>query len=243
MRFVAQSVFPYGDSSRQILHPFYLFQVFSIFVWCAEEYYYYAACILVISGVSSVIALLETKKVHLVDVISLMMLQNMNRLREMAKLHCDVRVFRNNNWRIVDSQDLVPGDVYEISRNITVFPCDSLLLSGDALVNESMLTGESVPVAKAAVHEADIARLDEMGEINSKFYLFGGTKIIRVRPPATVTEDDASGVALGLVVRTGFNTVKGGLIRTMMFPKPNQFKFYQDSFRFIGILGIIGMGM
>lgn len=38
---------------------------------------------------------------------------------------------------------------------------------------------------------------------------------------------------------TGFTTVKGELIRTMLFPKPSDFKFYKDSFRFIFILGII----
>ena len=40
------------------------------------------------------------------------------------------------------SGELVPGDVYEVSDpSLTQFPCDSLLLAGDCIVNESMLTG------------------------------------------------------------------------------------------------------
>ena len=45
--------------------------------------------------------------------------------------------------RQVSSKELVPGDVYEVSDpSLTQFPCDGLLLAGDCIVNESMLTGE-----------------------------------------------------------------------------------------------------
>ncbi len=41
----------------------------------------------------------------------------------------------------------------------------------------------------------------------------------------------------------GFNTTKGALIRSMLFPKPIGFKFYRDSVRFIGVLAAIaGIG-
>lgn len=44
--------------------------------------------------------------------------------------------------KYVLSSDLVPGDIYELSDpNLTQFPSDSLLLTGDCIVNESMLTG------------------------------------------------------------------------------------------------------
>ena len=37
-----------------------------------------------------------------------------------------------------------------------------------------------------------------------------------------------------MVVRTGFMTAKGELVRSILFPKPlSGFKFYQDSIRFI----------
>jgi len=44
--------------------------------------------------------------------------------------------------RYITSSELVPGDVYEVTDPaLTQFPCDSLLLAGDCIVNESMLTG------------------------------------------------------------------------------------------------------
>lgn len=50
-----------------------------------------------------------------------------------------------NIGRQVASTELVPGDVYEISDpSLSQFPCDSLLLAGDCIVNESMLTGKSL---------------------------------------------------------------------------------------------------
>lgn len=47
--------------------------------------------------------------------------------------------------RTVPSRELVPGDVYEVSDpSLTQIPCDCLLLAGDCIVNESMLTGMSI---------------------------------------------------------------------------------------------------
>jgi cation-transporting ATPase 13A3/4/5 len=85
----------------------------------------------------------------------------MQRLREISRFECDVRVLRNSfcknsrpyllvgNFgseihlgRYVPSSELVPGDVYEVTDPaLTQFPCDSILLAGDCIVNESMLTG------------------------------------------------------------------------------------------------------
>lgn len=42
----------------------------------------------------------------------------------------------------MSSQDLAPGDVFEFSDpSLSLVPCDCILLSGDCIVNESMLTG------------------------------------------------------------------------------------------------------
>ena len=38
---------------------------------------------------------------------------------------------------------------------------------------------------------------------------------------------------------SGFQTTKGDLIRSIMFPKPMDFKFYQDAIRFIIVLACI----
>ena len=36
-----------------------------------------------------------------------------------------------------------------------VMPCDSLLLEGDILVNESFLTGETIPVPKIRINQEE----------------------------------------------------------------------------------------
>jgi len=50
----------------------------------------------------------------------------------------------------VVSTELVPGDIIEVADQV-VLPCDLALVSGNCVVNESMLTGESVPVVKVAI--------------------------------------------------------------------------------------------
>lgn len=47
----------------QVLNPFYIFQVFSIVLWVCDAYYYYAACIFLISTISLGLSLYETRKV------------------------------------------------------------------------------------------------------------------------------------------------------------------------------------
>ena len=217
----------------EVLHPFYMFQIVSIILWSFDNYYYYAFCIAVISLVSIVTTLLETR-------------QTVNRMREMSRFSCDVRVLREGNWQVLDSNDLVPGDIYDVAEpGLLLFPADSVLLSGDAIVNESMLTGESVPVSKVPLTTSSMIGLHAAGtEVTAdlaKHFLFSGTRIIRIRGSGSNEKNEAS--ARAMVVRTGFNTTKGALVRSMLFPKPMGFKFYRDSFRFIGFLAAIaGIG-
>ncbi len=46
---------------------------------------------------------------------------------------------------------------------------------------------------------------------------------------------------LGLVIRTAFVTTKGNLVRDILYPRPNKFKFYQDSLKFIMVMGVIAV--
>ncbi|SCU84504.1 LAFA_0D10308g1_1 [Lachancea sp. 'fantastica'] len=213
----------------EVLHPFYVFQIFSIFLWLADDYYYYAACILIISILSVTDTLLETKKAS-------------QRLAEISHSHAEVRVYRDGFWVQINSSDLVPGDIYEISDpSLNSFPCDSLLLTGDCIINESMLTGESVPVTKIPATDNTIAQLlddfqkTQISSFLAKSFLFNGTTIIRVRISS------GQSTALAMAVRTGFSTTKGSLLRSMIFPRPTGFKFYEDSFKYIGFMGLIAM--
>ncbi|CAD6973738.1 unnamed protein product [Tilletia controversa] len=224
----------------EVLHPFYMFQIVSIILWSFDDYYYYAFCILIISAVSITTTLVETK-------------QTVARMREMSRFECEVRVWRGGVWKMMSSQELVPGDIYDVAESgLLFFPADSVLLSGDAIVNESMLTGESVPVSKTPIDDEGIQLLQGRGSDISidlaKHFLFSGTRIIRIRPSGGLVPPNApthGGLdaeidevgAMAMVVRTGFDTTKGALVRSMLFPKPMGFKFYRDSFRFIGFLG------
>jgi cation-transporting ATPase 13A2 len=51
--------------SEKIIHPFYVFQGASIILWSLDDYYYYAFCIALISTLSVVTTLVDTKKVNL----------------------------------------------------------------------------------------------------------------------------------------------------------------------------------
>lgn len=214
---------------EEVVHPFYVFQIASIILWSIDDYYYYAFCIAIISILSILTTLIETRK-------------NIARMREMARYSCPVKLISRGSTSVVDSDMLVPGDIINLSDPVmTTFPCDVLLLVGDAIVNESMLTGESVPISKSPIKSEDLMKWRQTGEVTSeiaKSMLYAGTKVVRIRGPAqTGTESPA----LGYVVRTGFNTTKGALVRSMLFPKPMGFKFYRDSMRFIAVLACIAV--
>ncbi|KAJ9112557.1 hypothetical protein QFC19_000574 [Naganishia cerealis] len=222
----------------EVLHPFYVFQIASIILWSIDDYYYYAFAITLISAASIISTLIDTKR-------------TIERMREMSRFTCDVRVLIDGEWQTRDSSELIPGDIYDASDpNLVLVPSDSIMVSGDGLVSEAMLTGESVPVSKVSVKDENIralAREDKKGssEVDAdlaKHYLFAGTKIIRVRPGPSILPGGGKGDsqrALALVTRTGFNTTKGALVRSMLFPKPTGFKFYRDSMRFIAVLAMI----
>lgn len=79
----------------------------------------------------------------------------LNALRVLkSHLNLEVRVLRNRHYSLLPAQDLVPGDIIRI-RIGDVIPADVKLLSGGFLsIDESSLTGESLPVTK---HEGELA--------------------------------------------------------------------------------------
>ena len=102
-----------------------------------------------------------------------------------------------------------------------------------------------MPVSKIPATDGSLLLLrmstSSMSAEVAKHFLFSGTKIIRARRPQEGLDDEA--VALAMVVRTGFNTTKGSLVRSMLFPKPAGFKFYKDAFRYISVMaGVAGVG-
>jgi H+-transporting ATPase len=82
------------------------------------------------------------------------------------KLALNAKVFRNGKWRELAARELVPGDVVR-ARLGDIIPADIKLFSGDYLsIDESALTGESLPVEK---HKSDLAysgSVIRQGEMN-----------------------------------------------------------------------------
>lgn len=71
-----------------------------------------------------------------------------------SRLASSARVSRDGQWREIPARELVPGDLVEVVPG-EYFPADGLLVAGAGLqVDESTLTGESLPVAKRALDAA-----------------------------------------------------------------------------------------
>jgi H+-transporting ATPase len=66
-----------------------------------------------------------------------------------SRLALNASVCRDGTWSTVAAADLVPGDVVKLSLG-GIVAADMRLLSGNALLDHSMLTGESVPIEATA---------------------------------------------------------------------------------------------
>ena len=100
-------------------------------------------------------------------------------------------------------------------------------------MNESMLTGESVPVIK---HQLPISHKIFDANEDGAYILFAGTRCLETKKNS---RNDS--VALGVVLKTGFSTMKGKLIRSLLYGKPENFKFYKDSAKYITAMAFIAV--
>jgi cation-transporting ATPase 13A2 len=94
-----------------------------------------------------------------------------------------------------------------------------------------MLTGESTPIIK--IHLPNINKPFD-AKIDSKYIMYAGTKIVQKRGLGNAK-------VMGLVYSTGFNTVKGNLIRSILYPKEVEIKFKKDSVKYIFFMGLVSI--
>ncbi|MFX1274757.1 MAG: plasma-membrane proton-efflux P-type ATPase [Promethearchaeota archaeon] len=84
------------------------------------------------------------------------------------KLALQARVLRDGKWLVLAASELIPGDVIRV-RLGDIIPADIKLFEGDYLtLDESVLTGESLPVDKGPsdiAYEGAIVRKGEMNGI------------------------------------------------------------------------------
>ncbi|VUZ51202.1 unnamed protein product [Hymenolepis diminuta] len=214
---------------KEGLNQFYVFQICSCILWFCDYYYYYAAAIVIISGISLFWNISELRR-------------NEKALHDTVTSYGEVNVCRDINgvqkYFSINSTDLVPGDIIEIPRDGCTMFCDAVLLRGNCIVNESTLTGESVPVTKipfVGQRNPDGSSLLFELKSSSRSVLFCGTAVIQSR-------NYADQKVIAVVVRTGFRTAKGEMVRAILFPKPMKFAFTRDVNRFIGLLAIVATG-
>lgn len=208
---------------REVLSPFYIFQLLSVILWYSDNYPYYASVIVVIS-LGTIIY--EVKNIR----------SQYRRIKQMVGGVGSIDVIRESETLKLGADQLVPGDIICIPSRVSILPCDALLLNGSVIVNESMLTGESVPVTKVPVDGADDkgASVRFSNEMHSRHLLFCGTTVLQSRyyrgkPVRAV------------VVRTAFSTLKGQLVRAILYPKPADPQYMKDILMFVMFLFCVAL--
>jgi len=204
---------------KECIHPFFIFQIWAVIVWCTEAYYSYSVFIFATA--------LGTAFVNYVDVKS-----NLEEIRRLSHYTCDVKVIRDGQILKVNSSQLVTGDIFEITHGLRL-PCDAVIVQGQATVTEAMLTGETTVMTKIPID------LNSIHVAEARNTLFGGTNVAELRV-------GKGQMVLACVARTGWESVKGRLVLSILYPRPMPFKFMRESVYFVVLLflaAMIGFGI
>ena len=215
----------YGDNSlkvplptfwnlykEQLTGPVTVFQIFTVLLWLMDEYWKYA----LFSALSLLIFEATT---------AFSRQKNVSTLRGMGQQAGRVMVRRGGVWEERSTEELYPGDLISLKRvggDEVPVPCDCLILSGSAVVNEASLTGESVPQMKENVNpEVTKDELLDMNSLHKVHVLYSGTTLMQ-QSTSTGSESTAAlktpdGGCLCYVLQTGFGSTQGKLMRMMEF--------------------------
>ncbi len=148
-------------------------------------------------------------------------------IRKMLSLHAHVR--RDGEWEEVETETLVPGDVVRLRSGDRV-PADLRLLEAvNLLIEESALTGESVPSEKGVDPAAD-----DVGVGDRHGMAYSGTMV-------------TAGRGLGVVTGTGVSTELGRIntmiseVQTLATPLTRQMNHFGKvlSFAIIGMAALM----
>ena len=199
--------------------PFFVFQIFCVGLWLLDDYWYYSLFTLVmLVGFESTVVWQRQR--------------TLTEFRGMSIQPYDIWVYRQKRWQQITSNKLLPGDLVSVSRTKedSGVACDMLLVEGTAIVNEAMLSGESTPLLKDSIQlRASEARI-EPENLDRNAFLYGGTKVLQITHGNSGADAPdtfptlASGVspppdggAMAIIIKTGFETSQGSLVRTMIY--------------------------
>ena len=136
-------------------------------------------------------------------------------------------------------------------KEILPVTCDMLILSGSVIVNESMLTGESIPKIKDSVTKSEHLRnfvLDTKCK-HKNLIIFAGTKVVEAERnekieqlPKNVKKAPPDNGVICLVIKTGFYTTQGKLLHKVLFIEERiKEQNKKESYILMGILLIIAL--
>ncbi|KAJ9223243.1 hypothetical protein DTO207G8_3369 [Paecilomyces variotii] len=199
--------------------PFFVFQIFCVGLWMLDEYWYYSlfTLFMLVAFESTVVWQRQ---------------RTLNEFRGMSIKPYDVWVFREGKWQEISSDKLLPGDLMSVNRTKedSGVACDILLIEGNVIVNEAMLSGESTPLLKESIQLRPGDDLIDPDGLDKNAFVHGGTKVLQITHPSSSAQgaeklpETSPGVpnppdngALGVVVKTGFETSQGSLVRTMIY--------------------------
>ncbi|KAF1328096.1 Ring finger protein nhl-1, partial [Globisporangium splendens] len=202
----------------RIMHPFYLFQIFSATVWFIEEYTIYAAVILSLSAISLAWEIYCE-------------VSNTKQLCRMMRSDHQVDIIRDEKPATIHEKQLVPGDIVTVSAGAVC--ADLLLLEGICQVDEAIVTGEALPVMKEpSVALGQITEVEMRTRAKNSF-LHAGSKVLCV--------GEGGKECKAVVLSTGFATGKGELFRSILYPRQLTFEFERDSYRYLTVLVAIAI--
>ncbi|EAR92742.1 P-type family IC HAD ATPase (macronuclear) [Tetrahymena thermophila SB210] len=210
----------FGFLAHEMTSPFYFLQYASVIIWLLQNYVQFAVIII---SVQFAITLLNYAMTRM----------SLRKIQQLAKNNQTITVFRadSQQGKVIDCKELVVGDIIELKEKM-VIPCDCMLLSGELLMNEVSLTGESVPIPKSPIGQEDESCFDYSSSDHKKFYLFDGTTIFQ-------SKTDGQGKVLAKVIRVGYTSFKGQILRSVLYPRPTEFDFIKNSILFFAGLSVV----
>lgn len=187
---------------EHLVAPFFVFQIFCVCLWFLDDMWYFSLFTLFMLFVFE-------------STVVFQRLKTLQEFRAMALEAYEIYVFRNT-WIKVSSDDLLPGDLVSITRSDKPLPADILLLDGRCIANEAMLSGESTPQVK---EDVGLREDQEIFKINDDriHVLFGGTRVLQGSRGDLGRDPAPDNGGIGVVLRTGFATQQGKLVRTIIY--------------------------